>query len=194
MAFGGTAPGLLGSITLGQLAGPAEVLVTFWETQASAVSFAGPRPQPAGPRGRVYEVADAREGMAAAHAPLYALVPYFDGPQLPEMSAAADRAWRQRLWPAIRDVDGLVAAYVLRQDDLGAVVLQLGSSLEALEAAGQAIRATDLLPGEDPALLPGPDRIELHHVTGFSSPVPRPEAAHPRAAIAVPAAAPGASR
>jgi hypothetical protein len=27
--------------------------------------------------------------------------------------------------------------------------------------------ATDLLPGEDRALLPGPDRIEIHNVTGY---------------------------
>lgn len=26
------------------------------------------------------------------------------------------------------------------------------------------------MPGEDPALLPGPDRIEIHHVTGYQRP------------------------
>jgi hypothetical protein len=26
--------------------------------------------------------------------------------------------------------------------------------------------ATELTPGEDPALLSGPDRVEIHHVTG----------------------------
>jgi hypothetical protein len=26
--------------------------------------------------------------------------------------------------------------------------------------------ATELAPGEDPALLPGPDRVEIHRVTG----------------------------
>jgi hypothetical protein len=26
--------------------------------------------------------------------------------------------------------------------------------------------ATELMPAEDPALLPGPDRVEIHRVTG----------------------------
>lgn len=166
-AFISTAPGLLGAIMLGQLAGPAEVYVTFWETRADAAGFAGPRNQVAWLPGRVYEVADARDGTAAALAPSHALMPYFDGPKLPEQTAAADRAWRHRLWPAIRGVDGLVAAYVLHDDELGAVVVQLATSLDALEALSRAVQATELLPGEDPVLLPGPDRIELHHVTGY---------------------------
>ncbi len=31
----------------------------------------------------------------------------------------------------------------------------------------QAVMATELLPGEDTALLPGPDRIQTHQVTGY---------------------------
>jgi hypothetical protein len=176
MAFSSTTPGLLGSIALGQLAGPAEVHLTFWDTQASAAGFPGPRSQAAGLPGLVYEVADAREGPAAAYPPSHALLPYFDGPRLPELTAAADRAWRQRLWPGIRGVDGLVACYVLHHDDLGTVIVHLGTTLEALEAIGRAVRSSELLPGEDPALLPGPDRIELHHVTGYRAPVARPAA------------------
>jgi hypothetical protein len=30
--------------------------------------------------------------------------------------------------------------------------------------------ATELAPGEDPALLPGPDRVEIHRVTGHHLP------------------------
>lgn len=170
LAAFGTTPGWLGGITFGQLAGPAEVLLTFWDTAAGADSFPGPRPGEAGRPGGVYEVADARAGTAAGQTPSYAAMPYFDGPLLPDLAAAADHAWRQRLWPAICGVDGLVATYVLRQDDLGTVVVHLGTSLEALDAAGRAIQATSLLPGEDPALLPGADRIELHHVTGYDMP------------------------
>jgi hypothetical protein len=162
-----SSPGLLGSITFGQLAGPAEVFLTFWDTTDHADRFPGPSSRAAGRPGGVYEVADVQAGTAAAHAPSHAAMPYFDGPLLPDLTAAADHAWRQRLWPAICDVDGLVAAYVLRQDDLGTIVVHLGTSLGALEAISKAVQATDLLPGEDPALLPGPDRIELHRVTAY---------------------------
>jgi hypothetical protein len=36
----------------------------------------------------------------------------------------------------------------------------------------QAIMSTDLLPGEDPALLPGPDRVDLHRVLHAALPAP----------------------
>jgi hypothetical protein len=167
MSFSRSTPGLMGGITLGQLAGPAELLLTFWDSRASAAGLPGPWPGAAGQRCRLYEIADAREGAAAAYVPSHALVAYFDGPRLPELAAAAERAWRERLWPAIRDVDGRVASYVLQEADLGTMVVHLGTSLETLETVGRAAWATELLPGEDPALLPGPDRIELHHVTAY---------------------------
>jgi hypothetical protein len=40
-----------------------------------------------------------------------------------------------------------------------------------------AVMATELMSGEDLALLPGPDRIEIHHVTGYHMPRPLPRAA-----------------
>ena len=39
-----------------------------------------------------------------------------------------------------------------------------------LDAIARAVMSTELLPGEDPALLPGPDRIEIHHVIGYHLP------------------------
>jgi hypothetical protein len=36
--------------------------------------------------------------------------------------------------------------------------------------------ATELTPGEDPALLPGPDRVEIHRVTGRHLPAAGPVA------------------
>ena len=35
-----------------------------------------------------------------------------------------------------------------------------------------AIMGTELLPGEDPALLPGPDRVDLHRVLHAALPAP----------------------
>ena len=162
-------PGLLGSVTMQQLAGPAAVCLTWWDSEAGATAFAGQRAaRPAQP-GDIYEVAEAEQGPAAAEIPGYARLLYFDGPRAPEQVAAADLAGRQRIWPAIRSLSGLVGVYVLRGPDLGYVVVTLATSVETLEAAQRAVMATELMPGEDPALLPGPDRIEIHRVTGYDA-------------------------
>ena len=43
-------------------------------------------------------------------------------------------------------------------------VLVLTTSLAGLDAVGQAVYGSKLLPDEDPALLPGPDRADIHVV------------------------------
>jgi hypothetical protein len=146
-------PGLLGCLTL-------------WDTEAGAAGYPGPDAGLAPPAGEVYQVTATEEGLAAAQAPAYARLVYFDGPRAPEQAAAADLAGRRRIWPAIRGLSGLAGVYVLRGSDLSSVVVTLATSVETLDAAQRAVMATELTPGEDPALLPGPDRIEIHHVTG----------------------------
>lgn len=169
-------PGLVGSITFRQLAGPADVRLTLWDTQASAAAFLGRHNQLAALPAEIYQVTATREGPAAAKVPAYARLMYFDGPQAPEQAAAADRAGRDRIWPAIRGLDGLTGIYVLQASDLGAVVITLATSIEALDAAARAAMSTELLPGEEPALLPGPSRIEIHHVAGYHLPAASPAA------------------
>jgi hypothetical protein len=159
-------PGLLGCLTFRQLAGPAAVCLTLWDTEAGAAGYPGPDAGLAPPAGEVYQVTATEEGLAAAQAPAYARLVYFDGPRAPEQAAAADLAGRRRIWPAIRGLSGLAGVYVLRGSDLSSVVVTLATSIETLDAAQRAVMATKLTPGEDPALLPGPDRIEIHHVTG----------------------------
>jgi hypothetical protein len=160
-------PGLLGSVTFRQLAGSAGVCLTLWETEASATAYLGQRAGLAALPGEVYEVTAAEDGRASAQVPACARLMYFDGPRAAEQAAAADRAGRQRIWPAISGLSGLVGAYVLHGRDLGAVIITLATSVETLDAAERAAMSTELLPGEDPALLPGPDRIEIHHVSGY---------------------------
>ena len=160
-------PGLLGSVTFWQLAGSVGVCLTLWETEASAIAYRGQRAELAALPGEVYEVAAAEDGPASAQVPACARLMYFDGPRAPEQAAAADLACRQRIWPAISGLSGLVGAYVLHGHDLGAVIITLTTSTEALDAVERAAMSTELLPGEDLALLPGPDRIEIHHVTGY---------------------------
>jgi len=178
-------PGLRASVAFRQLAGQAEVCLTLWDTEADAVRFASQQAKLAALAGQVYEVTDISEGRAASRAPAYARLMYFDGPRAPEQATAEELAGRQRIWPAIRDLSGLVGTYVLRGPDLGSVVITLATSVEALDATARAVMSTELMPGEDLALLPGPDRIEIHHVTGYH--VPSQPPSH------LPSAAPAAS-
>jgi hypothetical protein len=159
-------PGLLSCLTFRQLGGPAAVRLTLWDTEASATGCSGPDPELVPPAAEMYEVTHTEEGLAATQVPAYARLVCFDGPRAPEQAAAEDLAGRQRIWPAIRGLSGLVGIYVLRGSDLSSVVVTLATSVETLDAAQRAVMTTELTPGEDPALLPGPDRVEIHRVTG----------------------------
>lgn len=99
----------------------------------------------------------------------------FDGPRHAAAVAASRRAGAERIWPAVRDLDGLVDTWVLAQPDGAELVLSFATSAEHFARAGERIMSTALLPGEDPALLPGPDRVEVLQV------VPVPVAATPAA-------------
>ena len=169
-------PGLLSCLTFRQLAGPAAVCLTLWDTEASATGCPGPDAGLVPPAAEIYEVTHTEEGLAATQAPAYARLVCFDGPRAPEQTAAEDLAGRQRIWPAIRGLSGLVGVYILRGSDLSSVVVTLATSVETLDAAQRAVMATELTPGEDPALLPGPDRVEIHRVTGRHLPAAGPVA------------------
>ncbi len=99
---------------------------------------------------------------------MYAQLTYFDGPRTPELVAAADRAGRERIEPAIMarsDLrDDLVAVYELRRPDGAQVTVVIVEHEVSLDQAAQLIMSTSLLPGEDAALLPGPDRVERYEV------------------------------
>jgi len=95
---------------------------------------------------------------------MYAQLTYFDGPRSPEQLAAHDFAARERIVPVISELDHSYRVYVLRRDDGSQIVVSIADSEQALLDAQKAIMGTELLPGEDPALLRGPDRIELYPV------------------------------
>ena len=99
---------------------------------------------------------------------MFAQLTYFDGPRSPELIAAAERANRERIEPAILAepsvMDDLVAFYQLRQPDGGEVTVVIVEHENTLDRAREVIMSTELLPGEDPALLPGPDRNERYLV------------------------------
>jgi hypothetical protein len=99
---------------------------------------------------------------------MYAQLTYFDGPRTPELIAAADRAGRERIEPAIMaraDLrDDMVAVYEFRRPDGGQVTIVIAEHEETLDRSAEVIMSTSLLPGEDVALLPGPDRVERYEV------------------------------
>lgn len=94
---------------------------------------------------------------------MYAQLLQFDGPRAPELDAAAERAGIERITPAILadppTAADLVCTYVLRHPDGGQTVLIVANTTQTLDRIHEIVMDTDLLPGEDPALLPDPDRV-----------------------------------
>lgn len=92
---------------------------------------------------------------------MHAQLTYFDSPRSAAEVAAADFAGRERIEPSVAHLPGVLATYVLRRDDGSGLVVTLADSEATLIRAGKVVMSTELLPGEDPALLRGPDRIEI---------------------------------
>ena len=156
-----TSPGRTGNVVPAAAAGAVVVehedggectVVTFWPD--------GTAPS----EGRVYDVVDGFEGTAAGRTPLFAQLTWLNGSGNPAVARAAERGGRERIHPAVRDVDGLVGVLVLRSADDRIVVLGLATSRETHAEVQDRIGRTRLLPGEDPALLPGPDRMAMGRV------------------------------
>ncbi|RSN38498.1 hypothetical protein DMC64_42060 [Amycolatopsis sp. WAC 04197] len=95
---------------------------------------------------------------------------WFDRPLTQAQADAAEFGGRERIRPAVRGLDGVGGFYVLTAEDRSSLVLGFTASIEAMEAVQKTIMATELLPGEDPALLPGPDRVDVHRVLHTSLP------------------------
>jgi hypothetical protein len=141
------------------------VLITLWEDDAATGSAAATAVEtPGGTRvdlGRRYPVTARGSGRAATGPARYLQMTWFDGPRAPEWTATFDIAGTRRIWPAIREVPGVVASVVGVAQDGATVALTLAESVEALEEAVRRINATTPLPGEDAAQLTGPDRVEI---------------------------------
>ncbi len=99
---------------------------------------------------------------------MYAQMLVFDGPRDAAQIAASDRASRDRIGPAIAADEQLaqsgVTAYLLRQPDGAEVMLAVAEREADLRRMTEVAMGTSLLPDEDPALLPGPDRVEQYEV------------------------------
>lgn len=99
---------------------------------------------------------------------MHAQLVIFDGPQSPELLAAAELADTQRIKPLIEANaqirDDIVAQYDLRQPDGGRALLVITGTQATLDALTELVMTSELVPGEDPSLLPGPSRAERYTV------------------------------
>jgi len=100
---------------------------------------------------------------------MLATVMQFNGPRSAELVAAGDRASEERLRPIMmahpRVREEFVALLSLRQPDGEQLTVLVMRSAEGLDLVQELVMTSELLPGEDPALLPGPDRVDLYTVT-----------------------------
>jgi hypothetical protein len=160
---GGAAAGIC---TLAEFSGMTGAVVAFWPTAGAAASAVDRR------TGRstiwldaaMYEVVQTHVGVGAEREARFAQRTCLDGPRSQAQAGAGERAMRERVWPAVRDVAGIVAVHELRDGHNGEVILMFSTALETYEEVERAIFATELLPGEDPALLAEPDRLHLDRV------------------------------
>lgn len=143
----------IGTIVLAHADDQHGTAVAFWPDEAAARSADD----------RVYRV-DESHGRATGRRPLFAQVTWLNGDGDPVRADAAERGGLDRIWPAVREVEGIVAVFALRSTDHRIVVVALTTATETHDEVRDAIFATELLPGEDPALLRDPDRITLARV------------------------------
>jgi hypothetical protein len=163
----------LGSCVLAQLGGSEGRVVAFWPTAEDAAT-ASARRTATGPiwlDATSYRVIQADSGRAADRAPAFAQLTCFDGPRSQAVADAGERAGRERIWPAVQHLPGIVSVYVLDGPDGARVVLGLSTDLGTPDAVRRAVFATELLPGEDPALLSDPDRVLVERVVAAELPV-----------------------
>ena len=143
----------VGAVVVAHGDGDECTVVALWPEEAQA---------PAG--SRAYALADRFDGLAAGRTPLFGQLTWVNGTGDPAVARAAERGGRERIHPAIADVDGLVGVLVFRSADDRILVVATATGQETHTEVQDRISRTPLLPGEDPALLPGADRVELGRV------------------------------
>ncbi len=158
----GQLPGLVSAYVLRPMDQQRPLLVSVWGSTVHAEQA------PVAAGGRDYPDCRFEGTDNGEERPTYGQIVYFDGPRPPAEAAAIDRANHERIAPAVRGIPGTLGAYVGRTPDGSSAVVALTTSLQAIEDAQRAIMSTDLLPGEDPALFSGPDRMHIGWVLAAS--------------------------
>jgi hypothetical protein len=168
-------PGFAGLYLLTEDGGQG-ALLTLWHTEEDAHRASERTAAQLGPRpvtldsDAVYEVEDDWVGTAAGDVPVAAMSVHLDGPLSEEHLAAARFGGRERLAPAMAPLPGIVRVLALWQpQSRSIVVFTLATSRAALEESQRVVMATELLPGEDPELLPGADRTATYRVAELAT-------------------------
>jgi len=168
-------PGFRGMHLMMQIGSRQGLNLTLWDTREEAEAAPARTEAAMGPRpfeldhDAVYDVLTTLNGPAAPGAAVACQVSWFDGPRSAAQSEAMRRAGEERIRPVVERVAGFIVTYVLsRPEDSSVVLVSLATSTEALEAVTDAVFSTSLLPGEDPAMLTGPDRVEVYRVENQS--------------------------
>jgi hypothetical protein len=106
----------------------------------------------------------------------------FDGPR-GAVHRQADELADRRIAPVLTEVPGLAGGISGYDADGGRWLATFADSLDALLAARDWIFRTELLPGEDPALLTGPDQLQVLHLVQAGVPLAElPDADRPATA------------
>lgn len=138
-------------IRLERIAGPGGLAISLWDQPPSGTE--------------AYLVENDQPLADAGKTPEYASVVTFSGPVSQAVRDAAQYASTERIMPALTGHPGGVRVLGLWQPELRRqIIVTLATSIDALEEGGRKIASMPLLPGEDVALLPGPDHVELFRV------------------------------
>lgn len=119
--------------------------------------------------GTAYRIDLHRAGPSAGPARYLQVTTFSDRDE--DWCAAFDRSGEERIWPAVKDIPGLVAGLAGSTPDGDRIALTLADSVEALESAAAAIMSTELLPWEDPAHMTGPDGLAILRLLHADLPV-----------------------
>jgi len=164
-------PGFAGLYLLDQIGVGRRVMVTWWQSRDEAVGASARTRAALGPRpfelevDDVYEVVDDWSGPAAAEPAGAVSYLQFETPMSQARFDAGRRAAKERIQPALSEQPGAVRVLALWDAEARKLVIfAFATSLDTLDAAGRVANSTELLPGEDPALLTGPARIDLCRV------------------------------
>jgi hypothetical protein len=99
---------------------------------------------------------------------MFAQIMTFNGPRSAELVAAADRTSSERLGPIMmahpRVQEQFAALVTLRQPDGAELRILFMRDPAGFDLVRDLVLSSELLPGEDPALLPGPDGVDRYRV------------------------------
>lgn len=168
-------PGFRGVHLMLQIGSRRGFSVTLWDSRENAEAASERTQEVMGPRpftldfDEVYEILAGDAGPTAVAEAAVAQVLWFEGPLSAAQVNAMRRAGEERIQPAVDKVPGHAGTYALCHTGNSAIVVViLATSTDALNRIADAALSTPLLPGEDPALLIGPDRIELYTHEAYS--------------------------